>query len=367
MILRNMHRHRWRSVLTVAGIVASMAVLIAGTFARDSIAMLIDTQFRHALRGDVSVYLIDPRPAMIAQSFAHLPAVSAVESARQVNIRLVSQQREWRGMIQGKPAQPQLHRILDVERRTYSPPEDGLLLTDRLADRLRVHPGDTVRIEIQEGERRVMDAIVTGTVREMMGMSAYMERRRLNHLLREGDVVNQLTLAVERGGEPALLEALRQLPQVAMAVSKAVMLANIQSITARNLLIISTVLTMFATVIAIGVVYNQARIALAERAWELASLRVLGFTRGEVSALLLGELGIAMAAALPLGLLGGYLLASAIVQMTKTEEFYFALVIRPSTYAYAALCIVLAAVVSAWIVSRRIAALDLVGVLKARD
>ena len=213
----------------------------------------------------------------------------------------------------------------------------------------------------------MLDTIVTGTVREMMGMSAYMERRSLNHLLREGDVVNQLTLAVDRGREPALLDTLRQLPQVAMAVSKTVMLANIESITARNLLIISTVLTMFATVIAIGVVYNQARIALAERAWELASLRVLGFTRSEVSALLLGELGIAMVVALPLGLIGGYLLASAIAQMTKTEEFYFALVIRPPTYAYAALCIVLAATISAWIVSRRIAALDLVGVLKARD
>ncbi len=367
MILRNMHRHRWRSVFTIAGITASMAVLIAGTFSRDSIALLIDTQFRHALRGDVSVYLIDPQKAIVTQAFDHLPEVTATEAARNVNVRIVSQQREWRGMIQGKAATPQLHRILDVARRTYAPPADGLLLTDRLADRLGVKTGDTVRIEVLEGERRVMDVIVTGTVREMMGMSAYMERHSLNHLLHEGDVVNQLTLAVQAGSEPALLDRLRRLPEVAMAISKAVMLANIESITARNLLIISTVLTIFATVIAIGVVYNQARIALAERAWELASLRVLGFTRVEVSTLLLGELGIAMLAALPLGFIGGYLLASAIVQMTKTEEFYFALVIRPPTYAYAALCILLAAVVSAWIVSRRIAALDLVGVLKARD
>jgi putative ABC transport system permease protein len=172
----------------------------------------------------------------------------------------------------------------------------------------------------------------------MMGMSAYMERRSLNHLVHEGNVVNQLTLTVQRGSEPALLEKLRHIPQVAMAISKAVMLANIESITARNLLIISTVLTLFATVIAIGVVYNQARIALAERSWELASLRVLGFTRGEVSALLLGELGIAMVAALPLGLIGGYLLASTIVQMTKTEEFYFALVICGTVYCACCRC-----------------------------
>ena len=367
MILRNMHRHRWRSVFTVAGIMASMAVLIAGTFSRDSIALLIDTQFRHALRGDVSVYLINPRPATVAALFAHLPEVTAVEASRSIPVRLVHARHEWRGMIQGKAEQPQLHRILDVERRAYAPPVGGLLLTDRLAERLHVKPGDAVRMEIQEGERRTMNLIVIATVREMMGMNAYMERRSLNHLVREGDMANQLTLTVQHGTEPALLEALRHMPQVAMAISKAVMLANIESITARNLLIISTVLTLFATVIAIGVVYNQARIALAERSWELASLRVLGFTRGEVSALLLGELGIAMIAALPLGLIGGYLLASTIVQMTKTEEFYFALVIRRPTYAYAALCVALAAAASAWIVARRIAALDLVGVLKARD
>ena len=367
LILRNMHRHRWRSVLTITGIMASMAVLIAGTFSRDSIALLIDTQFRHALRGDVSVSLIDPRPASVIQSFLHFHEVTAVEAARSVNVRLVNQQHEWRGVIQGKAAQPQLHRILDVERRVHSPPAGSLLLTDRLADRLHVKPGNTLRIEVQEGQRRTIEVIVTGTVREMMGMSAYMERRSLNHLLGEGDVVNQLTLAVLRGSEPSLLDALRELPQVATAMSKAVILANIQSITARNLLIISTVLTLFASVIAVGVVYNQARIALAERAWELASLRVLGFTRGEVSALLLGELGIAMAAALPLGLIAGYVLASAIVHMTKTDEFYFALVISPPTYAYAALCIVLAAAVSAGIVSRHIAGLDMVAVLKAHD
>jgi putative ABC transport system permease protein len=172
---------------------------------------------------------------------------------------------------------------------------------------------------------------------------------------------------VDAGKEASVLALLKQLPQVALAISKAVMLSNIQSITARNMLIISTVLTVFATVIAIGVVYNQTRIALTERSWELASLRVLGFTRAEVTTLLLGELAIAIAMAIPLGLSAGFLLASGIVSMTKTEEFYFALVIRAPTYTYAALCVVLAGVFSAFIVSRRIAQLDLVGVLKTRD
>ena len=126
-------------------------------------------------------------------------------------------------------------------------------------------------------------------------------------------------------------------------------------------------IALIATVIAVGVVYNHARIALAERAWELASLRVLGFTQGEVSNLLFGELALEIGMAIPCGMVGGYFLSSGIVQMIKTDEFFFPVVISPATYAYAVLCVVVAGVISAWIVGRRIQALDLVSVLKTRE
>ena len=145
------------------------------------------------------------------------------------------------------------------------------------------------------------------------------------------------------------------------------MLRNVQGITARNLLLFSAVLTAFASVIAVGVVYNQTRIALAERAWELASLRVLGFTQAEVSSLLLGEGLLNMLVALPLGGWAGHALSSTLVRLIQTDEFYFAVHIRPVTYAFAAVCVVVAAVFSAWIVNRHIRHLDLVGVLKVRE
>jgi putative ABC transport system permease protein len=367
MILRNMGRHYWRFAITVVGIAASMAVLISGLFWRDSIATMIDVQFRHALQGDISVYLTDPRPAKVLQAFMHIPDVTAVEVGRSVNVRLSHKHYEWRGSIQGKPETPLLHRIIDVNIHPHSPPTDGLLITDRLAERLHLHPGDTVKAEIQEGDRLTFELVITGTIKEMMGMNAYIERRSLNRRLHEGDVVNQLTLAIDKKNESTLLTRLKQLPLVALAISKNILLTNIQSVTARNLLITSTALTLFASVITIGVVYNQARIALTERAWEFACLRVLGFTRGEVSTLLLGELAIAIALAVPLGLCAGYWLSLGIVQMIKTEEFYFSLVIQPSTYAYASLCVLIATIASAWVVNRHIARLDLVSVLKTRD
>src|SRR6185436_1124299 len=147
-------------------------------------------------------------------------------------------------------------------------------------------------------------------------------------------------LGIDRGSERQVLEASKRLPRIAGAWSKATMLSNMQEISARNVRIMSTILTVFASVIAVGVVYNNARIALAERAWELASLRVLGFSRAEVSALLLGELGLVIAVALPLGMLLGWALVHAIAEALKSDQFFFPVVIRSRTYAWAALCVV---------------------------
>jgi putative ABC transport system permease protein len=342
MVLRTMERRPLRTGLTIFGIAVAMAIVITGAFWRDSIGVLMHTQFSQVLRGDVSVGLMQASPANILHEVARLPYVTAVEGARTASVRLVHGNHTWRGSIQGKPTQPELHRIVDLQHAVFAPPRDGLLLTDRLAQRLHLRVGDMVRVEFLEGRCEVVEVPVSGVVVEMMGMNAYTERYTLNTLLREGDVVNQLTVAVERGHEPELLNRLKELPHVALAVSKSVMSRNIEEVTARNVLVFSAVLTAFATIIAIGVVYNNARIALAERAWELASLRVLGFTRGEVSGFLLGELAIEIVLATPLGMLLGYLLASGIVGLIKTDEFYFPFVITPATYAFAALCVLAA-------------------------
>jgi putative ABC transport system permease protein len=194
-----------------------------------------------------------------------------------------------------------------------------------------------------------------------------MERRALNRLLEEGDVSTWFALALERGGEPALLAATKALPRVAGAFSKATMLRNMQELTARNIRIMSSVLTLFAAIIAVGVVYNNARIALAERTWELASLRVLGFTRAEVSGLLLGEMAIGIAVALPLGMALGFGLVHLVVELLKSDQFAFPVVIRPPTYAWAGLAVLLAGVASALVVRRRIDRLDMVSALKTRE
>jgi putative ABC transport system permease protein len=269
--------------------------------------------------------------------------------------------------LQGVVPAAQLQRIIDVQGRQSVPPASGLLLTDRLADKLGVRVGDVLRVEVLEGRQRTLEVRVDATAREMMGLNAYVPRATLNRWLREGDLASQFAVALEPGAESRFLEATKALPRVAGAFSKATLLRNMEDVSARNVRIMSTILTLFASVIAVGVVYNNARIALAERTWELASLRVLGFTRGEVSALLLGELAIGIALALPLGMAMGWGLVHLLVELLKNDQFLFPVVISARTYAVAGLCVVAAGAASALVVRRQIDRLDMVAALKTRE
>jgi putative ABC transport system permease protein len=286
---------------------------------------------------------------------------------RFVPVTLINGHRRERSQIRGYADAPELYRIIDVHNHETRPSGSGLVLTDRLAAKLGVKVGETLQVELLEGRPRTLHLPVDATVQEMMGLNAYMGRNALNRALGEGDLSTGFVLAIERGRESELLDATRVMPRVAGAFSKATMLRNMQEISARNIRIMSTVLTLFASVIAIGVVYNNARIALAERTWELASLRVLGFTRAEVSGLLLGEMAISIGIALPLGMLLGFGLVHLIAGLMQSDQFFFPVVIQARTYAWAAVCVMAAGVASALVVRRRIDRLDMVAALKTRE
>ncbi len=367
MILRNMERRALRTVLTTGSVAAAVAIVIMGSFFRDAIDLVVDTQFTLSLRGDVTLWTTEAVDEGVRRELARLPGVTGVESLRFVAVNFVHGHRRERSMIRGYAARPVLYRVIDMAQQETLLEGRGLVLTDRLAHKLDLRPGDMVRIEILEGRERTLEVPLSGTVREMMGLNAYMDRRELNRLLGEGDVATGFVLAVERGAHDRVLEASKALPRAAGAWSKATMLRNMQEISARNVRIMSTILNVFACIIAVGVVYNNARIALAERAWELASLRVLGFSRAEVSGLLLGELAIVIVVALPLGMVLGWGLAELITRLLQSDLFAFPVVIRARTYAWSALWVLAAGTASALVVRRRIDRLDLVAALKTRD
>ena len=290
-----------------------------------------------------------------------------VEATRAIPVRLRAGQRSYRTALTGVGGEARLVRILDASLAQAKPVPGGVLLTRRLASRLQLAPGDRVQADLLEGRRLQAELVVAAVVDEMVGMNAYMRREDLNRLARDGDVVSGASLLVPRADEPQLLARLKESPAAASVVVTSSLLKTFRETSAYNILFFTTVLSIFAAIIAIGVVYNNARIQLAERSWELASLRVLGFRRGEVSVLLLGELALEIALAIPLGFAAGYGLSALIVSLMHQEVFEFPLVIFRTTYLYAAVIITAAGALSALIVRNRIDRLDLVAVLTTRE
>jgi putative ABC transport system permease protein len=328
---------------------------------------MIEVQFEAAQPADAEIALVEPQASRSLHEVARMPGVLMSEGSRDVPVRLVAGHRYYRTSLLGIAPAGELRRLLDLNRNRIAVPPEGILLTDRLADRLAVRLGDTLVVETLTGNREQRTVPVVGIVRDLIGLFAYMDLDAVNRLMGEGDSFSGFSVRLDQLQSDTFFRHLKEFPRVATVASKASMLQNFRETSARNVLYFTTILTAFAAVIAIGVVYNNARIALQERAWELASLRVLGFTRGEVSTFILGELAIELAAAIPLGCIGGYLLSWTIVAMSHNDMISIPIIIAPRTYAFAALAIIIAGTGSAMVVRRRIDQLDLVGVLKTRE
>jgi putative ABC transport system permease protein len=282
-------------------------------------------------------------------------------------VRLRAGHYTYRTAVTGLPEHAELRRLLDAALREVSLPPDGLLLTDRLAQRLNLHAGDTVTLASLEGTRVTREVRIVGLVRELVGLSAYMDLEALNRLMGEDRTISAVAVTVDASQAHDFYRWLKTMLKVATVSIKSAAIKAFEETSARNILVFTTIVTVFAAAMTVGVVYNSARIALAERGWELASLRVIGFTGHEVSVLPLGELALEIAAAIPLGLWLGYLLSVALVSLTDSETLSVPVIIQPRTYVYAAVATVAAGVVSALIVRHRIDHLDLVAVLKTRE
>jgi putative ABC transport system permease protein len=291
----------------------------------------------------------------------------AVEPQRSVAVRVRAGYRERYVSLTGVPPEPRLRRIVDQEARAIQMPAGGVVLSRMLGTVLAVRPGDRLRVEVLEGVRPVLDVTVAGLVDDTMGLSMYLELDALHRLMREGDVLSGATLLIDSSSAAALSSELKRLPAVAGAGFKRAVLQSFRETMAANMSLSIAINLIFAAVIAFGVVYNAARVSLSERSHELASLRVLGFTRAEISMILLGELAVLTLVALPVGSVLGYALAAAIVQTVQSEVYRFPLFVSRQAVAWSFLGIIGAAAISGLLVRRRLDTLDLIAVLKVRE
>ena len=367
IVVRNLQRRPLRTLLSVVGIAFAVAILIVGTFFLDSMDELMAVQFSVAQRHDVMVAFVEPESSAAYHEVTRLPGVIAAERLRAVPVRLSVGPRSRQLSILGLPAEQRLLRVVGADVQPVTLPPEGLVLSESLGEILGVGSGGLVTVEVLEGARPVRRVRVAALVEEYMGTSAYMEAGALRRLLREGPNLSGATLLVDAAAVDDLYRRLKLLPAVAAVSIKMAAVEGFKKTLAETMYVMIFFNVLFACTIACGVVYNAARISLSERARELASLRVIGFTRAEISSILLGELAALTLAALPVGLLLGYAFARLLVRAFETELYRFPLIITPRTYAWAAIVVLVAAALSGLLVRRKLDRLDLVAVLKTRE
>ena len=365
--IRNIERKPMQAIFTVAGLSLATGILIVPSCFRDGVAEVLDFQWDIVQRQDVGIGLVEPASDKVTDLFRQLPGVLEMEPFRTAFVRLSYAHKRRQLAIQGLPAGSVHNRVLDESSHQIELPADGLVVSAKLAEVLGARVGDNLLVEVLEGKRLTRLVRLTGLAEDFAGMAAYMDMHGLNRLLGEGDIISGANFRVDTASWNKFLMALKGIPRVSWVAIKESLRDNFRSTTAASIGLIQKIYMVFAIIVAFGVVYNNARISLAERARELATLRVIGFSRREVGAVLVTELVILAMIAVPAGLLLGTAFATAILHAVNTETVRLPLVLTAENYSLAVLVVVIASTLSALWVLRQLNHLNLVGVLKAPE
>lgn len=367
MIFRHVIRFPIRSSLTVIGIGFSVALMIMSLFFLDSVEKVIEVYFFQSERQSLTVSFVEPRPATVEQEIQHLPGVITTQPMRSVAVRLRNGHLTDRKSIQGIVSGADLSRLLDNEQKLIEPPPGGMALSRHIAEDLNLKLGDIVTVEVLQEKRPVVEVPIVQLVDEYLGFQAYMRLDALNRLMKEGPTVSAVHILVDSRYANELHEELKDIPAVAGIVQQTAALKSFRDTMDNTMGVMIFFYVALASFIAFGVAYNAARIALSERARALASLRVLGFTREEVTYILLGELGVLTLFSLPVGCVLGYFLALSMSPMLSTDLYNFPFVIESATYGWAVIVVSVSAVICGLITRTRVRNLDLVTALKTRE
>jgi putative ABC transport system permease protein len=367
MVLRELERRPVRTLLSSLGIAGALALLVLGRFALDSVEAYLEGSLRREQRQDLAVSFDRPVSPRALRELSAMPGVRQVEGLRAMPARVRHEHRARDTVLVGLPAGATLRRLVERGGREVPVPAEGILMTAKLGQVLGLRVGDRPEVEIREGSRPVVRPLVAGFVDESMGLQVYAREELIARL--EGDLgaVASALLTVDPLQAAAVEARLRRLPRVIDVSDLRADIGRMRDMQASVEDVRTVVCIVLAATVIFGVVYNNARIALATRARELASLRVLGFSRREIASILIGGMAVELLVAVPIGLYLGRSWARLVMGLVDQEQFRWEVYVAPSTYLLATLVAVLAAAASAVWVRRNVDRLDLIGVLKTRE
>lgn len=369
IIVRQIVRWPARALVTAAGFAGAVGMMILALYFTDAIEEIANTHFNEQQREDIAFGFSDPQSSTVLKDIERLPGVIAVEPMRTVSVDLVAGHRVHRGALQGLARDARLTRIFDVKHGAIPVPADGVVLTARLAEKLGVSQGEEIEVRVLEDRRPVEKLRVARVYESYIGMSAYADIDVLNRMLLDRPMTQFVNASIDEAEQGALLNALKNLPAVSSVAIKSVAKQNFDTTIAETLMIFVGFFSAFSFALGFGVTYNAQRIALSERGRELATLRVLGFSRGDALYILLGEVVLLVFLALPLGCIVGMALIAVFINAGgfQTELMRIPFVIYPETYGTSVVVLLAACAASGLVMWRWVGRLDLISVLKTQE
>jgi putative ABC transport system permease protein len=367
MVLRRLTREPIRMAGAVVGIATGMGISAAMMSILSGFDRTLDQSFSVVDRSDVTVSFVEAVSDKTIFELRRMPGVLDVEPVRIVPTVLRNGLKTHRGSINGLVPKARLNRAIDRDLATIVMRPDGIILAEALADILDIQPGETLTVEVREGRRPTLSVPVAGVAQTLLGSPAYMDLEALNRVLREPNRVSAAYLRVDEARSREVYRKLKNMPSVAGVSLKKEARAAFQKQLDTGAGGMRFVMAAIAAVITFGIVYNAARIAQAERERDLASLRVIGFTRGEAAFVLLGELAAVTLIALPLGAILGHGLSFAIASGFSTDLYQVPVEFTPESHGIAGAAVLAAAVASGLLVKRDLDRADLVAALKTRE
>jgi len=367
MILRHIERRPIKSIMTSLGISMACAIMMVGGFQEGAINEMVDVQYNMSQREDFMVLYSEPSSTRSLYSLQSIPGIEHAEGFRNVRSKLIFEHRSYQTSVNGVDPESKLTRLLDSNLNTLVIPKDGVIITDYLSEQLHIKPGDFLTIKVLEGSRPTLKVPVIGTAKQYLGLNVYMQRETLNRLLKEGNVISGAYLKVDEPNQKEAYRELKKMPGIAGVVEQKSAIQGFYETMDDTILFFTFITTLLGASIAFGVVYNSMRIALSERNRELASLRVLGFHRGEIAYILLGEQALLTLVSIPIGFLIGNGLCAYMAMKFDSDLYRIPLVLEADVYAFAALVVIVSSIISAMMIWRNLAHLDMVAVLKAKE
>ncbi len=367
MIVRHIARWPIRSAMTVGGVGLSMALLFSTLQFIDSSEFMLESYFFRSQQQDLSVTFTEARNEDVLFELQQMPGVLRVEPVRGLSVEMSHGNKLERTALEAIAPGAMLSARIDQEGNAIEMPPGGLMLSRQLADQLEVEPGDNVYVKMLGGRRTEALLPVGAMVDEFIGNRAYATQSTIGVLARDGAPVGAAMLLIDGAKREDILSDLKTMPAVLSIGDRNLEMARFEEMIDDNINTMIIFYIAFASAIAVGVVYNSARILFSERAHELATLRVLGYHRLEVAVVLIGEVALLVAISVPFGLVTGYWLAQLMLRMFGSDLFRLPFAPSNATYAEAAAVVLMAAMLTAVVVARRVMRLDMVRVLKARD